>query len=95
MAKDKEWSGLLKIPAEVVISELRVKLGQLEAYIAELEDKLKEREVKNVKQTKLDHLENENKRLSQKLKDAENRLGDLGRRNQLLEKELYKYIKIS
>ena len=93
MAKDSEWSGLLKIPAEVVISELRVKLGQQAAYIAELEDKLKEREIKTVKQTKLDHLESEVKRLTQKLTDAQNRLGDIGRRNQRLESELLKHLK--
>ena len=91
--KDQEWSGLLKIPAEVVISELRVKAGQQAAYITELEDKLKERDVKNIKLTKLEHLEKDNARLTALLLDAQNRVGDLGKRNQLLEAELLKQLK--
>lgn len=93
MAKDQEWSGLLKIPAEAIISELRVKSGQQAAYIAELEDKLKEREVKNIKLTKLEHLEKENARLTALLLDTQNRVSDLGKRNQLLEAELLKQLK--
>lgn len=93
MGKDSEWSGLLKIPAEVVISELRVKLGQQASYITELEDKLKEREAKTIKESKVQHLENEVRRLTEKLKDSQNRLGDLGQRNQRLEIELLKHLK--
>ena len=44
--KDTTWSGLLKIPEEVVIKELRkelssakVEIGQLKSYIDELESK--------------------------------------------------------
>ena len=44
--KDTPWSGLLKIPEEVVIAELRkqlssarVEIGQLKSYIDELESK--------------------------------------------------------
>lgn len=91
--KDAEWSGLMKIPDEVVISELRVKVGQLESYIEELEEQVKERALKNVKLTKLEHLEREVERLSSLLLDAQNRLGDLGKRNQRLEAELFKYLK--
>ncbi len=93
--KDKEWSGLMKIPDEVVIRELRIRLGQQEAYIAELEDKLKEKESKAVKQTKLEHLENLNANLTAKLADAQNRLGDLGLRNKRLEAELLQLLKQS
>lgn len=93
MAKDTEWSGLLKVPAEAVISELRIKLGQQNAYISELEDKLKEREAKTIKETKVKHLENENKRLLDKLTDTQNRLGDVGQRIRILEAELLKQLK--
>lgn len=93
MAKDEEWSGLLKIPAEVVISELRVKVGQLESYIAELEDKIKEIDVKNIKLTKLEHLENDNKRLKEKLEDTSNKLADSNSRIRRLETEILKLVK--
>lgn len=93
MAKDKEWSGLLKLPSEVIISELRVKLGQQEAYIAELEDRLKGQEIKAVKQSKLEHLEKENKRLDTIIKDLENRLGDYGKAYRRLENDLLKFLK--
>ena len=93
MGKDSEWSGLLKLPAEVIISELRVKLGQQASYITELEDKLKEREKKEVKQSKLDHLEKENARLTQRLTDAHNRLSDVGQLSRRLEKQLLNLIK--
>lgn len=93
MAKDEEWSGLLKIPAEVVISELRVKLGVQDSYIGELEHKLKQREPKDVKESKLLHLEKEVERLELKLKDAESRLGDMGRRNRTLENQLLNLLK--
>jgi chromosome segregation ATPase len=93
MPKDDEWSGLLKIPAEIVISELRVKLGAQESYIGELEHKLKQREPKDVKESKLLHLEKEVERLELKLKDAESRLGDMGRRNRTLESQLLNILK--
>ena len=91
--KDAEWSGLMKIPSEVIISELRIKVGQLESYIEELEEQVKERALKTVKLTKLEHLERENERLRGLLQDSQNRLGDLGKRNQRLESELFKHLK--
>jgi hypothetical protein len=91
--KDAEWSGLMKIPDEVVISELRIKVGQLESYVEELEEQVKERALKTVKLTKLEHLERDNERLKALLMDAQNRLGDLGKRNQRLETELFKHLK--
>lgn len=36
--KDDERHGLLKIPDEVIIKELRVELGKANSYIHELED---------------------------------------------------------
>jgi hypothetical protein len=91
--KDSEWSGLMKIPDEVVISELRIKVGQLESYVEELEEQVKERALKTVKLSKLEHLERDNERLRTLLMDAQNRLGDLGKRNQRLETELFKHLK--
>lgn len=42
MNKDKEVHGLMKLPEEAIIASLRVELGKANAYIAELEDSLKE-----------------------------------------------------
>jgi phosphoribosylanthranilate isomerase len=91
--KDSEWSGLMKIPDEVLISQLRIKVGQLESYVQELEEQVKEKVLKTVKITKLEHLERDNERLKALLMDTRNRLGDLGSRNQRLEKELFKHLK--
>jgi hypothetical protein len=93
MSRDTEWSGLLKIPAEIVITELRVKLGAQDSYIAELEYKLKEREPKDVKESKLLHLEKDVERLELKLKEAESRLGDMGKKNRILESQLFNILK--
>lgn len=41
MAKDNEVHGLLKLPDEVVIKQLRQELGIQVSYIDELEDRLK------------------------------------------------------
>lgn len=41
MAKDNEVYGLLKLPDEVVIKQLRQELGIQVSYIDELEDRLK------------------------------------------------------
>lgn len=42
MKRDREVHGLMKIPAEVVISELRQELGKSNAMIVELQDELTE-----------------------------------------------------
>lgn len=42
MAKDNEVHGLLKLPDEVVIKQLRKELGVQNSYIAELEDEITE-----------------------------------------------------
>lgn len=39
--KDEELFGLLKLPDEVIIKELRIELGKQASYIQELEDELK------------------------------------------------------
>lgn len=93
MVKDSEWSGLLKVPSEVIISELRIKLGQQNAYISELEDKIKVLEGRKIKETKLIHLEDEVARLTAKLKDSQNRLVELSQRNRILETEILKQLK--
>ena len=93
MVKDSERSGLLKVPSEVIISELRIKLGQQNAYISELEDKIKVLEGRKIKETKLIHLEDEVARLTAKLKDSQNRLVELSQRNRILETEILKQLK--
>lgn len=61
--KDKEREDLLKIPAEVVISELRVELGKSNSRVAELEDALRELKSSAQKlvdpETKINNLKNE------------------------------------
>jgi hypothetical protein len=45
MGKDKEWSGLLKIPDEEVIKQLRVELGKANSFIEELNYKIRNLEI--------------------------------------------------
>lgn len=40
--KDANWSGLMKIPDDIVIRELRIEIGKQQAYIEELEYALQE-----------------------------------------------------
>ena len=47
--KDKEREGLLKVPDEVVIKELRIELGKANAMISELQDIVKNLETSDVK----------------------------------------------
>jgi type IV secretory pathway VirB4 component len=93
MKKDKEWSGLLKIPSEIIISELRLTIGQQISYIQELEDKLKDKEIKNVKLTKLEHLEKDKERLTKIIRDYENKVYKLNNKIKILEKELLNFLK--
>ncbi len=65
--KDTEWSGLLKIPSEEVIKELRIELGKANAYIKELEDKLKQLSSKEIKQQSFICLEGRVKNLEKQL----------------------------
>jgi hypothetical protein len=51
--KDKEVHGLMKLPDEVVIAQLRLELGKSNAYISELEEKLSDNGYNIKKQTLL------------------------------------------
>lgn len=55
-SKDAESSGLLKIPSEVVIKQLRLELGQSKSYIEELENEISRLKVlKNADTGHYDH----------------------------------------
>lgn len=92
MAKDKEWSGLLKIPTELVISQLRIELGKQASYITELEDLVKkvkaENERKEIKQTKLDDLELKYSKALEKIDYYKDRTVVLTKQLDLLQKQL-------
>lgn len=91
--KDKEWSGLLKIPDEVVIKDLRIQLGGLNSYIQELEDKIQN--LKNI-EIKLDYIkciENKNNNLEKKLEQSRKECNKVVLHNLRLQKELFKIYK--
>lgn len=75
MKKDREVHGLMKIPAEVIISQLRLELGKANAMIIELEERLDELGgLKDIKAQHLDclerrikNLEKENEKLNQEV----------------------------
>ena len=43
MNKSQEWSGLLKVPDNILLKDALVEIGKLTSYIQELEHKLKEK----------------------------------------------------
>ena len=91
--KDKQWSGLMKVPAEEIIKELRLELGKANAYISELEFKLKEFEELKAKKENLERLkalETELSREKKKLDDTRNRLADSEKVRDHFKKELFK-----
>lgn len=91
--KDKQWSGLMKVPAEEIIKELRLELGKANAYISELEFKLKEFEELKAKKENLERLkalETELSRVKKKLDDTRNRLADSEKVRDHFKKELFK-----
>ena len=79
MNKSQEWSGLLKIPDNILLKDALVEIGKLTSYIQELEHKLKEKNTIPVikgdlnsllmsnKQLKLNY--NNMKKMYQKLRD--------------------------
>jgi predicted nuclease with TOPRIM domain len=68
--KDREWTGLMKIPSEVVIKEMRIEMGKLYSEVDELSDSNKKLLVMHMqmqsdlanKQREIDRLEAEVKR---------------------------------
>ena len=92
--KDREWSGLLKIPAEEVIKELRIKLGEANSYISELEDKLKEYTVRQVKEQAFISLEGRIKNLEKQLEKSRKECNKVVEHNIRLQKQLFKIEKL-
>ena len=88
--KDREWSGLLKIPAEEVIKELRIKLGQANSFIIELEDKLKEYTGRQVKEQTFISLEGRIKNLEKQLEQSRKECNKVVEHNLRLQKQLFK-----
>jgi hypothetical protein len=96
--KDKEWSGLEKVPDELLIQTLRIELGKQNAYIVELEEavKLKQSE-KDAVIMKMNYknslLSKETEKLKLIDKDNLNKIVDLTKRNELLHKQLMQLLK--
>ena len=88
--KDREWSGLLKIPAEEVIKELRIKLGEANSFISELEDKLKEYTGRKVKEDRLISLEGRINNLEKQLEKSRKECNKVVEHNIRLQKQLFK-----
>lgn len=88
--KDREWSGLLKIPAEEVIKELRIKLGEANSFISELEDKLKEYTGRQVKEQTLISLEGRINNLEKQLEKSRKEFNKVVEHNIRLQKQLFK-----
>ena len=83
--KDKEWSGLEKVPDELLIQTLRIELGKQNAYIAELEEtvnlKAAEKEAVTMKMNyKVSTLDKEIEKLNLIVKDQLNKIVDLTKR---------------
>ena len=95
--KDKEVHGLLKIPSEVVISQLRVELGKAESRIQELTDALKtiksQIDNKKIKETRLAHLEQEIEKYKLKNKELTETVVTDNKKIVLLQKQLFDGIK--
>jgi hypothetical protein len=73
MKKDREVHGLMKIPAEVIISQLRLELGKANAMIVELEERLDELGgLKDIKAQHLDCLERRIKNLEKENEKLKN-----------------------
>jgi len=91
--KDKEWSGLLKLPSEVIIKELRFQLGQSKSFITELEDKLNLLTAIDVKIQYVKSLENKISNLEKKLQQSRKECNKVVSQNLRLQKELFKIYK--
>jgi hypothetical protein len=96
--KDTEWSGLEKIPDELLIQTLRVELGKQNAYVIELEEAVKlkqsEKEAVIMKMNyKNSMLDKEIEKLKLANKDNLNKVIDLTKRNELLHKQLMQLLK--
>jgi hypothetical protein len=96
--KDKEWSGLEKLPDELLIKTLRTELGKQNAYIVELEDTVKlertnQHDLFLKKNDQIAELTVSIEKLQLVSKDQLNRIVDLTKRNELLHKQLMQLLK--
>jgi hypothetical protein len=96
--KDKEWSGLEKLPDELLIKTLRTELGKQNAYIIELEDTVKiertnQHDLFLKKNDQIAELKASIEKLQLVSKDQLNRIVDLTKRNELLHKQLMQLLK--
>lgn len=88
--KDQEWSGLMKVPDYEVIKQLRIKIGQANSYINELEDKLKEYTGRQVKEQTFISLEGRIKNLEKQLEQSQKECNKVVEHNLRLQKQLFK-----
>ncbi len=88
--KDKEWSGLMKVPDSEIIKQLRIKLGQANSYISELEDKLKDLSQKRVKEQTIISLEGRVKNLEKEIEKSRKECNKVVEHNIRLQKQLFK-----
>jgi hypothetical protein len=87
--KDKENYGLLKIPEEAVIKELRIELGKTKAYIEELKDTIKLINSKEVKVQTLISLEGRVKNLEKELEKSRKECNRVVEQNIRMRKQLF------
>jgi threonine dehydrogenase-like Zn-dependent dehydrogenase len=87
--KDKENYGLLKIPEEAVIKELRIELGKTKAYVEELKDTMKLINSKEVKVQTLINLEGRVKNLEKELEKSRKECNRVVEQNLRMRKQLF------
>lgn len=89
--KDKEWSGLMKLPSEAIISELRILLGESKSVIDELEYKYESLSSLHIDLVKSYNIkENEIKRLKEDIEILKEEVARQQRANTRLHRSLYK-----
>lgn len=89
MKKDKEVHGLMKIPSEVVISELRQELGKANAYIEELKEMFNSFNKKEFKVQTLINLEGRISNLLKELEQSRKECNRVVAENIRLKKQLF------
>ena len=87
--KDKENYGLLKIPEEAVIKELRIELGKTKAYTEELKDTMKLINSKEFKVQTLINLEGRVKNLEKELEKSRKECNRVVQENIRMRKQLF------
>jgi len=93
MKKDREVHGLMKVPEEAVISQLRLELGKANAYISELEERLSEGG-NQIKKDTLFHLEGRIKNLEKALDKSRKECNKVVEHNLRMQKQLFNEYRI-